>query len=544
MKKKKKHLISCKEKKLLDKVNIIKSICDENNNSNYLMKHNKLNSRFNYLSGHMEKKNLTQDNLILPSVIKIVDSNLQIKPFWNDKIKKISEKLFLPEYHKIKKLEEITNKTLNSKTWFESKEYKPIEDIDSSVFSLKNISPEEGKVKKVKKIKLYLNKKQKIYMRQIVGTYRYFYNRGVSYINNYNKDTLTSKFYINPKDRTGKVKIDCSSKNYCSAYTMRNILKDNKPDWLLSNFPTHLIAQALIECSNRFTTCLKQCSKTGKPFKFNYKQKYDKIHTVNMEKNMLKITNKKLLFDLFKCWKIEDEYLFRNIKCSEKIPDNYSDFSLSWNVRLNTFYLNIPYECVKKNNKKSNICSIDQGDITPFVIYSPDRIVEIGKNCRDLLYKVAKETDIIQSKISKNTSNTKRSLRKSLYRKIDKIQNLKNELHNKTIKYLTDNYKGIILPPFETKKMVSTLNSKVSRSLNNLSFYKFRTKLISKANEMNVKIYEFTEPFTSKTCGNCGKINSNLGNSRVFKCSGCKLTVDRDMNGSRNIFLRNISFIQ
>ena len=60
---------------------------------------------------------------------------------------------------------------------------------------------------------------------------------------------------------------------------------------------------------------------------------------------------------------------------------------------------------------------------------------------------------------------------------------------------------------------------------------------------MNVKIYEFIEPFTSKTCGSCGKLNAGLGGDRVFHCSSCDLYIDRDMNGARNIFLRNFSLI-
>ena len=185
-------------------------------------------------------------------------------------------------------------------------------------------------------------------------------------------------------------------------------------------------------------------------------------------------------------------------------------------------------------------------------------ITEIGKDCYKNLYKKCKEVDIIQSRISKKeyykkinnekvfykvNSDRKRKLRAALHRKIEKIKNMKNELHNKTIKYLTDTYKGIILPPFETQEFVGNLTSKVSRSMNNLSFFKFKTKLKNKAKEKGINVYEFTEPYTSKTCGKCGKLNFGLANSRNFSCNNCDLKIDRDINGARNIFLRNISFI-
>jgi putative transposase len=57
----------------------------------------------------------------------------------------------------------------------------------------------------------------------------------------------------------------------------------------------------------------------------------------------------------------------------------------------------------------------------------------------------------------------------------------------------------------------------------------------------------FLLPFifaTSKTCGNCGNIKQDLGASKVYKCSECKKKMYRDVNGARNILLKNINLIQ
>jgi putative transposase len=47
------------------------------------------------------------------------------------------------------------------------------------------------------------------------------------------------------------------------------------------------------------------------------------------------------------------------------------------------------------------------------------------------------------------------------------------------------------------------------------------------------------EPGTSKTCGNCGRCNDNLGGSKIFTClkKWCKVVIDRDVNGARNNML-------
>ena len=47
--------------------------------------------------------------------------------------------------------------------------------------------------------------------------------------------------------------------------------------------------------------------------------------------------------------------------------------------------------------------------------------------------------------------------------------------------------------------------------------------------------------YTSKTCGGCGWINKNLSNSDVYNCGSCGLCIYRDMNGARNIMLRNLN---
>ena len=48
------------------------------------------------------------------------------------------------------------------------------------------------------------------------------------------------------------------------------------------------------------------------------------------------------------------------------------------------------------------------------------------------------------------------------------------------------------------------------------------------------------EDYTSKTCGRCGDINKNLGGNKFFKCNACKLECGRDVNGARNILMKNL----
>lgn len=49
-----------------------------------------------------------------------------------------------------------------------------------------------------------------------------------------------------------------------------------------------------------------------------------------------------------------------------------------------------------------------------------------------------------------------------------------------------------------------------------------------------------TEEYTSQTCGVCGELNKELKDSEVFKCNKCNLIIDRDINGARNIYIKNL----
>ena len=48
-----------------------------------------------------------------------------------------------------------------------------------------------------------------------------------------------------------------------------------------------------------------------------------------------------------------------------------------------------------------------------------------------------------------------------------------------------------------------------------------------------------SESFTSKTCTQYGILNEKLKGSKIFECNNCDLSLDRDVNGARNIFLKH-----
>jgi len=221
------------------------------------------------------------------------------------------------------------------------------------------------------------------------------------------------------------------------------------------------------------------------------------------------------------------------------------------------------YLIMTKNNKKEtyenkrHIVSLDPGVRTFQTCYDPSGlIVEAGTIIKTKLETIIKQIDkhevIINDKLNK--SKRRKNYKKKKIKKYKKIINIVDNMHNQLSSYLTKNYNNILVPQLPVKKLVRkwdkkndeptlvkrVINSITSRIMNYLSFDKFLTKLKSLCSLRNTKLFIVDEIYTSKTCGCCGYIKSDLGSSKTYKCNDCKIEIDRDYNGSRNILLKHL----
>ena len=55
-----------------------------------------------------------------------------------------------------------------------------------------------------------------------------------------------------------------------------------------------------------------------------------------------------------------------------------------------------------------------------------------------------------------------------------------------------------------------------------------------------MKYGKIKEWMTSKMCSNCGEIDEKLGSKEIYECKKCKIKLDRDINGARNIHIKAI----
>lgn len=220
--------------------------------------------------------------------------------------------------------------------------------------------------------------------------------------------------------------------------------------------------------------------------------------------------------------------------------ENMCDSRLVYNNKR--WFLHIPYKTkVICTENQGRTIALDVGIRTFVTSYSGENCVcKIGTGDFKRITRLLIVVDRYYSLISKAKCRVKYKLKKKICKIRNKISDLTDELHFKTIKFITDNFDRIVLPEFNTQDMVikrsRKIRSKTVRSLLSFSFFKFSQRLIAKASSINKVVIRCSEAYTSKTASWTGEIIHNLGGKKYISSDG--ITVDRDINGARGIFLR------
>lgn len=300
-------------------------------------------------------------------------------------------------------------------------------------------------------------------------------------------------------------------------------------EWQVS-IPKDLRASAIQDLTNNYNVCFSQLKKgIISNFNIQFLSKKKDTPSIRIPKSAIQLKNGKILI-----YKTYSKKMIRKTNRDELRRINH-DCRLQ--LIHNKWYLCVPY--LKKKTKEqciNNYCSLDPGIRTFQTIYSDKNILQIKIN-KELIERLENKIDEMRSLRSKNIicrSHFKRRRMKIQYQ----MKNLTDELHYKTINYLTTNYKTISIPNFESQNISKRISiNKVNRRLFQLRHFTFRERLKMKCEEKKCYLDICTEEYTSQTCSRCGILNKVDGND-IFYCSQCYLTIDRDVNGARNIAIK------
>ena len=207
---------------------------------------------------------------------------------------------------------------------------------------------------------------------------------------------------------------------------------------------------------------------------------------------------------------------------------------------LNKYTLFIPHKvkCEIKTVTHKSI-SLDPGLRTFMTGISEKNAVNIGTNTN---YKIGKY--ITKWNNINNNENILKSLKKKHEIRINKkISNKIDDLHWKSIKYLTSNYDSIFLGDMSSQEIVRKENSFLSPvqkvSCLRTKYFVFQQRLEYKSKQKGINYKLIDESYTSKACSQCGEMKDDLGSNKTYNCNVCLLNLDRDLNGARNIYFKS-----
>ena len=462
-------------------------------------------------------------------------------PSWNSQIKEWSPKLWLPTETDCVGLHSNwfngSFKSMESNSWFSMNKWTPQKNQNlqrtccpSLTCSIAELTEKESIIKETpktskqqpnscRKVQLRTTPENMNILKQWFGCARVTYNWALSCIKSKPKEYKINMYWLRKR------------------FINKNNIPKNKK-YLLKT-PKHVRDSAIEDLV--------------KGFKLNFeKKKRDPSHTFNMkfrskkESQSITIPN-----EAIKTWdvlngeiKMYPTFLKNkiNFHC-RNIPNDINYDTKLILDKLGRIFLCIPryVSACENQTGKHDWCSLDPGVRTFQTVYSPSfgTCFQIGANDISRIFRLCVHLDRITKK-GKNVERAKTKLR-------NRIKNLVDEVHWKTIQFLLTNFNNIIIPPFNVSQMVKKTNRKIGkvsvRKMLCWKHYTFRKRLTDASSQHNVNIYVRGEEYTSKTCTHCGNLKHNLGAAKVYKCSSCHLKVDRDVNGSRNIFLKNASFV-
>ena len=547
------------------------------------------------------KKNIQNIPLLKTSEAELISNEKVYKPFWTKFSKRIAKKLwFTPKTASPDSPTNCWNMSLNNSIHDSSMSIKKLSSQipknlrktswRSLQFSPHDTTEKEDMTRMARKVRFYPDQSFKVFLNQCFGTTRYIYNKALdvikekyplfiqTYVGHVNDCKEHGCMFLSKKRCGGK--LSKGNKFYCKEHKenklklsnplvfniLRNmVMKTNKelteddPEHWMVKIPFDTRQLVLKDIISAYKSC-KTNKKNGNidTFDIKYKRRSTPSQYCHIEKRALKLHQM-----IFFSGSLKHKFRFRSkmkkwvqAYLSDKGHDNLKIIKTGkrYYILLSYKQDNISAQLKQKINdrKKTKIVfdnvSLDPGVRTFQTFYSSNGVCgKIGNNMSLRLRPIGRKIDLLTSlrynkKLYKLSGKTRYNMKQRCLKLRTKIKNIVNDLHWKTASFLCKHFKHIIIPNFETKEMANkhyrNISSSSVRMMLSLSHYQFRMRLLEKAKAYGRTVLVCSEEYTSKTCGNCGTINEKLGSNKTFTCPDCKFTIDRDINGARNIMLK------
>jgi putative transposase len=524
------------------------------------------------------KLNSLKVNILTTQLLKTLDrvstsTERTLKPFWNQQSEEMSKKLWLPT--EIDCVDSVLNSSKDSsvntpmgKSWFSIKEKRPQKknllatSFQSSQYSLLDSTdleaiPSVNKSKnavRMLKMRLFPNQLQKKELELIFDQFRWYYNSVLTVVythyglENIEKNKIS---FYSVRDLFRKYR-------YTEEIKGNLIFKDFEFDEVLNSFTVpewwdkvnNRIPRGAIK---KFVSSLNSAKWNGcnKGFKMKYRSK--------KKDNLAYFEDK-----AYPSWinNVTCKYWFRtkqgrnylSLKQIQEQEGTKRGLEIIHEKDTDRYFLYYPVEIdwfpdldrrndnqVRSSTSGERVIALDPGVRKFLVGYDPSgKMVFFGDEANKEIIPLLYEIDSLSSLIELEKNDTLKKKRLSIWRR---IKGMIDDLHWKSIRYLIQNYDVIILPDYRVSQMIKKgrkIGKMTKRMMTMYAFFRFKTKLEYACRRYGRKLVIVDEAYTSKTCTNCGFLN-DLEGQETLVCKGCRIELDRDVNGSRNIFIKNIT---
>lgn len=194
-------------------------------------------------------------------------------------------------------------------------------------------------------------------------------------------------------------------------------------------------------------------------------------------------------------------------------------------------YFTTAYEKKIKVKKSCKSVGLDVG-VTTFATLSDKNAIQNPR----FFEKEQKELAKIQRKIDKQIKSKQKIKwkdRKRRARVYERINNKRKEFGHKESNKLINKYKTICIEDIKINKLIQ--RRWCSKQISDASWGMFFDILKFKAASAGREVIKVNPAYSSQTCHKCGTRTVHELKDRVFNCSNCGLSMDRDLNAAHNI---------
>ena len=262
---------------------------------------------------------------------------------------------------------------------------------------------------------------------------------------------------------------------------------------------------------------------------------YDLFKSIFYNQSGFIIGNKKII--LSKVGKVKAEF-------HREIKGNIKGIIIS--KRADKWYACIQVEDTKQERAQlkvnpdtlHKVVGIDMG-IKHFLGDSNSKVVENPR----FLQKTADKIAMLQRQLAKKKkgSNRRNKVKLRLSKSYQHLQNQRKDFAHKLSTEYVKNYGIIAVENLNIQGMVR--NNRLSKSIYDAAWNLFISYLSYKAESAGRILVKVDPKDTTQICSVCGRKNTEhlQLSQRKFKCSYCKIELDRDINAARNILIKALS---